>query len=276
MLYRCQHTSTSTACVMVFAIFLPITYSSTSKTTPSLYFLSGLTCTDQNFCQKAGPVAFARAEEHGLALVMPDTSPRGDGVANDDKYDLGQGASFYINATAEPWKAHYQMETYIQKELPALINGQFPGLSSKRSITGHSMGGHGALTLAFKSRLAGEDGWISVSALSPVCHPTACPWGKKAFENYFGAVDASCKAHDATELLQELLASGKLLDDILIDQGLGDEFLAEQLSLDDFEAACAGVGQKLTARRHEGMDHSYYFIAACIADHVDFHAEKLQ
>jgi S-formylglutathione hydrolase len=122
---------------MVFALFLPHTYALTSKT-PVLYYLSGLTCTDQNFCQKAG-VAFTRAEEHGLALVMPDTSPRGDGVANDDKYDLGQGAGFYINATAEPWKAHYQMETYIQKELPALIQGQWPGLSSKRSITGHSM-----------------------------------------------------------------------------------------------------------------------------------------
>lgn len=271
MLHRCQHASSSTACDMVFALFLPHTYSADSNL-PVLYYLSGLTCTDQNFSQKAG--AFGCADELGLALVMPDTSPRGESVANDGSYDLGQGAGFYINATQDPWKPHFQMETYVQEELPALIQAKWTGLdASKRSVTGHSMGGHGALTLMFKSMLSGKNSWTSVSALAPICHPTCCPWGIKAFTNYLGDVESG-KAHDATELLAKIDPSK--LDDILIDQGLADEFLAEQLSLDDFEKAAKAVGQNVTIRRHEGMDHSYYFIAACIKDHLEFHAKRLK
>lgn len=265
---------------MVFAIFLPAAYDPTASKSPMpvLYYLSGLTCTDQNVCQKAGPVLFVRAEDHGLALVMPDTSPRGDYVPNDDKYDLGQGAGFYINATEQPWKENFQMETYIQNELPSLVGKEWPGLSTMKSIMGHSMGGHGALTLVLKSILAGDSSWKSVSAFSPICHPVACPWGKKAFENYFGSHDIEgWKAHDATELLRKLGKAGMALalDDILIDQGLADEFYPEQLCLSDFESAASDVGQKISVRRHEGMDHSYYFIASCIADHVDFHAKRL-
>lgn len=274
MLHRCQHAASSTACVMMFAIFLPHCYKDSSATTPALYYLSGLTCNDQNFSQKAG--AFQHADAAGLALVLPDTSPRGEAVANDASYDLGQGAGFYIDATKDPWKPHFQMESYIQKELPALVSAQFPGISpTLKSISGHSMGGHGALTLAFKSKLAGESAWMSVSAFAPICHPTACPWGKKAFENYFGSVEDGVE-HDATELLKQLAEKSLLYDEILIDQGLDDEFLKEQLCLDDFEATAKSLGQKLTVRRHEGMDHSYYFIAACVADHIDFHAKKLK
>jgi S-(hydroxymethyl)glutathione dehydrogenase / alcohol dehydrogenase len=234
-------------------------------------WLSGLTCTDQNFAQKAGGNAFARAEAEGVALVLPDTSPRGAHVADDDAYDLGQGAGFYINATRDPWQKHYQMETYIAKELPALVELTWKvGTQGTRSLCGHSMGGHGALTLALK--YPGE--WAAVSALAPICHPTACPWGQKAFEHYFGSVDAG-KEHDATELLK---ASGKAsdFDNILIDEGTEDEFQkAGQLLLKDLEDVAKEVGQKLTVRRQKGHDHSYYFIAAFISDHISFHARRL-
>lgn len=273
-MHRCQHSASSTACEMIFAIFLPHGYDQSSPSTPALYYLSGLTCTDQNFSQKAG--AFQHADAAGIALVLPDTSPRGESVADDAGYDLGQGAGFYINATQDPWKSHFQMENYIQKELPVVVNAQFPGISATlRSISGHSMGGHGALTLAFKSRLAGESAWLSVSAFAPICHPTACPWGKKAFENYLGSIEDGM-GHDATELLKQLAEKSLLYEEILIDQGLNDEFLHEQLGLDDFETTAQAVGQTLTVRRHEGMDHSYYFIAACVADHIDFHAKILK
>lgn len=276
MLYRCEHEAKSTACKMTFAIFLPKSYTHDSKM-PSLYYLSGLTCTDKNVSEKAGSAAFKQAEQHSMAMVMPDTSPRGDSVANDDKYDLGQGAGFYINATQDPWKPHFQMESYVQKELPELVCKHWPGLCPmRRSVTGHSMGGHGALTLAFKSRLNGDAcPWVSVSAFAPICHPTNCPWGKKAFSAYLGDESAG-KDHDATELLAKAVSTEPKMDDILIDQGLDDEFLAEQLCLGDFEAEAEKVGQKVTVRRHEKMDHSYYFIAACIADHVDFHAKRLK
>lgn len=304
-LLRCEHASASTHCDMVFAIFLPHTYhhtattttsssTTTTTTTKTMVWLSGLTCTDQNFCTKAGPVAFARCEDYGLACVVPDTSPRGDSVGDDPAYDLGQGAGFYVDATVEPWKRHYQMYSYIQYELPALVVQTWPGLEFT-SICGHSMGGHGALTCAIKSRLwslsnagggGGDDDavaggpvqWQSVSALAPICHPTACPWGQKAFEHYLGSVAAG-KDHDATELLiqqQQNKTTGKLFDDILIDQGLADEFWhAGQLLGEDFKTACAAAGQPLQFRGWEGMDHSYYFIAACIADHVDFHAQQI-
>lgn len=261
VLHRIRHASTSTATDMIFAIFLPSTHQ--PMQTPALYWLSGLTCTDENFCQKAG--AFRSAEEYGISLVVPDTSPRGEGVANDDNYDLGQGAGFYINATQDPWKPHFQMETYILKELPALVEEHWGVGTQKKSVFGHSMGGHGALTLAFKS-----SSFTSVSAFAPICHPTACPWGKKAFENYLGSVEAG-KAHDATELLR-----AGVYDDILIDEGTDDNFAREgQLLLADWEAKARSVGQKVTVRRQPGFGHSYYFMAAFVDDHIAFHAKRL-
>jgi S-formylglutathione hydrolase len=280
VLHRCKHKSTSTKTDMIFAIFLPSVYQTAAISTdaddaanfPAIYWLSGLTCTDENFCKKAGPQAFAAAEEDGVCIVVPDTSPRGDGIPSDDAYDLGTGAGFYINATNSPWDVNYNMETYISEELPSLVETKWGvGTAGVRSICGHSMGGHGAITLALK---ADKDSWASVSAFSPICHPTACPWGVKAFENYFGSVDAG-KDHDATLLLQ-LPGKASLLDDILIDEGTNDEFgKAGQLLLKDFEDVAAKVGQKLTVRRQEGYDHSYDFISTFIAEHVAYHAKKL-
>jgi S-(hydroxymethyl)glutathione dehydrogenase / alcohol dehydrogenase len=236
-----------------------------------------LTCTDENFCQKAGPMAFAVAESHGLALVMPDTSPRGDTsttvVPNLDQYDLGQGAGFYINANQDPWREHFQMEDYIQTELPNLIESEFK-LGGRKSICGHSMGGHGALTLAFKH----PSTWTSVSAFAPICHPTVSPWGRAAFVTYLGSVEAG-RPHDATELLLSMSQNGNTLpfDDILIDEGTDDEFaVAGQLKLEDLEAAAKTVRQKMTVRRQPGGDHSYHTIGAYIGDHIQFHAQKLR
>lgn len=273
-LYRCKHTSESTKTEMVFAIFLPsiCKSSSNNRNIPAIYWLSGLTCTDQNFCQKAGGTAFAKAEEEGVALVIPDTSPRGDDIPSDDAYDLGTGAGFYVNATAEPWKTNYNMESYICDELPRVVEAEWGVGKVAKSICGHSMGGHGALTLALKMP---KGFWTSVSAFSPICHPTKSPWGQKAFTAYFGSVEAGID-HDATELIQR---SGKseMFDDILIDEGTDDEFKAsKQLLLEDFENAAASVGQKVISRRQEGFDHSYHFIAAFIADHVSYHAKKLK
>jgi S-(hydroxymethyl)glutathione dehydrogenase / alcohol dehydrogenase len=268
ILLRCQHASTSTGTDMVFSIFLPSVYYIQGGSIPSLYWLSGLTCTDESFVQKAG--AFASADQHGLALIIPDTSPRGDGVANDDSYSLGQGAGFYIDATQEPWSKHFQMETYINQELPALVQSYWQ-LSGIKGITGHSMGGHGALTLAFKH----PKDWMSVSAFSPVCHPTASAWGQTAFESYLGSAAAGIE-HDATEILKAK-QSATSYDIILIDEGVDDEFVAAgQLLLPDLEAAAAQVGQTLTVRRHKGFDHSYFFIAAFISDHIAFHARYLR
>jgi S-(hydroxymethyl)glutathione dehydrogenase / alcohol dehydrogenase len=270
ILYRCQHASTSTGTDMIFAIFLPSRYHiQGGSSVAALYWLSGLTCTDENFCQKAG--AFAAAETHGLALVMPDTSPRGPGVADyEANYDLGQGAGFYIDADQEPWVPHYQMETYITQELPALVENTWNISSGVKSVSGHSMGGHGALTFAFKDPAA----WVSVSAFAPVCHPTHSPWGQKAFTNYLGSIQAGT-AHDATELLK---AAGKsIYDNILIDEGVDDEFVAAgQLLLRDLEEAAVNSGQTLTVRRQKGFDHSYHFIAAFIGDHIAFHARYLR
>lgn len=252
---------------MIFSIFLPkAAQIQKGIATHSIYWLSGLTCTDENFCQKAH--AFDSAESQGVALVIPDTSPRGDQVPNKDQYDLGQGASFYINASEEPWKKNYRMEDYIQNELTEIIEQEFQ-LGGQKSIFGHSMGGHGALTLAFKY----PESWTSVSAFAPICHPTECPWGKTAFETYLGSVEAG-KAHDATELLKK---KGKLYDDILIDEGTDDEFgIAGQLLLSDFEAAAAAVQQPITVRRPPGGDHSYHTIAAFMDDHIRYHAKYLR
>ena len=283
-LLRVRHMSTSTSTPMTFALFLPSAYalsSSSASSIPALYWLSGLTCDDTNFSTKAS-AAFAAAEEEGLAIVIPDTSPRGDAVPDADGYDLGQGAGFYVDATAEPWSAHYRMRTYVSEELPALIRSEFNGVgSAAKSICGHSMGGHGALTLAL-SDPAGS--WTSVSALAPICNPTECPWGRKAFGAYLtgGVEDGKAAGYDATVLLrqrQQQKGGGPRAeyDDILIDQGLADQILAEgQLLPENLEAAAAEVGQTLTVRRHDGFDHSYYFIAAFIGDHVAFHSKRLR
>lgn len=268
-LLRVRHASTSTSTDMTFAIFLPSAHALDPKSINAIYWLSGLTCDDTNFSTKAG--AFAAAEREGVALVIPDTSPRGEDVPNDETYDLGQAAGFYIDATAEPWSKHFQMETYITKELPALIESEYGVGTAARSICGHSMGGHGALTLAFKD----PKSWTSVSAFAPICNPTECPWGQKAFTNYFGSVEAG-KAHDATLLLKEHGKAFDEYDDILIDQGLSDQFLENQLLPENLEKVAHEVGQTITVRRHKDYDHSYYFISAFIDDHIKFHSKRLK
>ena len=264
-LLRVRHASSSTNTEMTFGVFLPSNYR-LQKEVPALFWLSGLTCDDTNFSIKAG--AFEAADQAGIALVIPDTSPRGEDVANNDSYDLGQGAGFYINASQDPWKPHFQMEAYIQ-ELAQLVQDEL-GIGQVKSITGHSMGGHGALTLAFK--YPGE--WTSVSAFAPIANPTDCPWGQQAFQEYLGSVEAGID-HDAAKLLQSQGPFDQW-DDILIDQGLNDEFLETQLKPEALEEAAKQVGQTLTLRRHAGHDHSYYFISSFIKDHIQFHSKRMQ
>ena len=269
-LIRLRHASSSTGTDMVLSLFLPGSYFKRfrGQAIPAMFWLSGLTCDDTNFSTKAG--AFAAADREGVALVIPDTSPRGEGVPNDEGYDLGQGAGFYVDATEDPWKEHFKMYTYIQEELPALLLEQY-GVGEVKSIFGHSMGGHGALTLAFKK----PEAWTSVSAFAPIANPTNCPWGDQAFKAYLGSVEAG-KAHDATELLKAKGSAFPEFDDILVDQGLADQFLENQLKPEALEEAAAAVGQRLTVRRHEGYDHSYYFMAALMDDHIKFHSKRLK
>ena len=261
----CRHSPAATGTPMRFSIFVP----EGRGRFPALTFLAGLTCTEENFTTKAG--AYGRAAELGLAIVAPDTSPRGEGVANDDAYDLGQGAGFYIDATETPWAPHFQMETYVTRDLPAAVRDNFPVDASRQGVAGHSMGGHGALTLALKYL----DRYRSVSAFAPIVSPSRCPWGEKAFTAYLGDDRSRWAAHDASALLASGGPVGHF-DDILIDQGLADPFLESQLKPELFEDACAMHRQKLTLRRHEGYDHSYYFIQTFIGDHLAFHAERLK
>lgn len=216
--------------------------------------------------------AFASADREGIALVIPDTSPRGDNVPDDDNYDLGKGAGFYVDATNEPWSTNYNMYSYITNELPSLLEYEYGVGNDAKSIFGHSMGGHGALTIAMKDPTTTS--WASVSAFSPICNPTNCPWGEKAFTSYYGSVEAG-KDWDAT-ILMETNGPFDQYDDILIDQGLDDEFLEEQLKPEALEEAANKVGQTLTIRRHVGHDHSYYFISSFIDDHIKFHATRLR
>ncbi len=257
-----QHQSAATGTPMRFSVFTP------PGEGPFAYliWLSGLTCTEDNFTTKAG--AYGAAALHKLAIVAPDTSPRGEGVADDPAYDLGQGAGFYIDATQAPWAPHFKMQSYVTRDLIAAVEGAFP-LQAKRSIFGHSMGGHGALTLAMKHPAL----FKSVSAFAPIASPTRCPWGEKAFSAYLGSDRETWTAHDAALLIEA--GRAKPFDDILIDQGLGDQFLENQLKPGLLEAAAAKAGQKLTLRRHEGYDHSYFFMATFVADHVAFHAARL-
>lgn len=260
-----KHRSEVLNCDMNVGIYLPPAALAGEKC-PVLYWLSGLTCTEQNFITKAGAQQYAA--EHQLILVAPDTSPRGEGVANDAAYDLGQGAGFYLNATQAPWFAHFQMEDYIVKELPHLIEQYFPA-TAVRGIFGHSMGGHGALTLAL--RHAGF--YRSVSAFSPIVAPTQVPWGQKAFAAYLGE-DAKNEwyQHDAVELIAQ--ASERL--PLLVDQGKSDEFLVHQLKPELLQAACEAAHHPLTLRIHPGYDHSYYFIASFIGEHIAHHAKALR
>jgi len=258
-----SHQSKTLNCNMRFAIYLP-PQASNGKKVPVLYWLSGLTCTDENFMQKSG--ALRIAAELGIAIVAPDTSPRGEGVADDDGYDLGQGAGFYVNATQAPWNRHYQMYDYVVTELPQLIEATFP-VSNIRSIAGHSMGGHGALTIA----MLNPERYSAMSAFSPISNPMNCPWGQKAFAVYLGKDKENWRKHDASELMRqaENFVPG------IVDQGTADNFLKEQLKPEMLEAAAKVNNYPLELRLHEGYDHSYYFIASFIEDHLRFHANYL-
>ncbi|WP_058534282.1 S-formylglutathione hydrolase [Legionella saoudiensis] len=259
------HQSVATQCSMRFGLFLPP--QAQQQNVPVLYWLSGLTCNEQNFITKAG--AQRVAAELGLALVVPDTSPRGVAIPGDnDSYDFGVGAGFYVDATQMPWAKHYRMATYIQEELPALLTAQAPLDAQACGIFGHSMGGHGALTLALKN----PQQYRSVSAFAPICAPSQCSWGQKALTGYVGADRARWSEYDACELIR---SRGWPHQDILVDQGSADNFLREQLKPELLQAACAQAGVALNLRLQQGYDHSYYFIASFIEDHLRFHASRL-
>lgn len=263
-----RHDSTVIGLPMRFGLYLPP--QAQAGRVPLLTYLAGLTCTEETFAFKAG--AQRVAAELGLALLTPDTSPRGAGLPTEaDAWDFGVGAGFYLDATQAPWSRHYRMESYLLDELLPLVTQEFPLLEQARGIFGHSMGGHGALTLAL--RHPGRFG--SVSAFAPICAPHACPWGQKAFSGYLGADRAAWARHDASLLMAQ---SGPVpfAQGILIDQGLADKFLAEQLHPDKFEAACATRGQPLTLRRHAGYDHGYYFVSTFVEEHLLHHARCLR
>lgn len=252
---------------MRFSIYLPPI--AETKRVPALFFLAGLTCTEETFMIKAGAQRFAA--EHGIALVTPDTSPRGANVPGEtDSWDFGVGAGFYLDATTPAWKKHYRMESYITSELHPLAAREFPIDENRIGIFGHSMGGHGALTLALRNPKL----FKSVSAFAPICAPSECPWGLKAFTGYLGTDQSTWLAHDASALMREQ-KSAPYSQGILIDQGFADKFLVEQLMPEKFEAACADANQPLTLRRHQGYDHGYYFISTFMEDHIGFHAERL-
>ncbi len=257
-----RHASKSLSCDMNFAVYTP----PGKGPFPVLYWLSGLTCTEENFITKAG--AQRVASELGIVIVAPDTSPRGEGVPDDPEgaYDFGLGAGFYVNATEAPWSKHYKMYDYITQELPALIEKEFPVDASRAGIFGHSMGGHGAITIHLKN----PDKFKTCSAFSPIVAPTQVPWGKKALSNYLGADEATWAEYDATKLVTARPSEA----DILIDQGVADNFLQEQLKPEIFTKAAGAAGQKCLLRMQEGYDHSYYFIASFIEDHLRWHADR--
>jgi S-formylglutathione hydrolase len=252
---------------MRFSIFLPPQVSAGNR--PLLWWLSGLTCTEDNFTAKAG--AYRVAAELGLIIVAPDTSPRGEKVPDDDAYDLGQGAGFYLDATADPWSEHFRMYSYVTEELPQLVATEFPTDMSAQGISGHSMGGHGALTIALKN----PHTYTSVSAFAPIVNPLNCPWGQKAFSTYLGMDQTVWQQYDACELLKAT-ADRSGCPPILIDQGDADNFLVEQLKPQNFVAACEQVEQSLTLRMQPGYDHSYFFVSSFIEDHLRHHAGLLE
>lgn len=258
-----EHRSDTLGTAMRVGVYLPP--QAAYGRCPVLYWLSGLTCTEQNFITKAGAQRYAA--EHGVIVVAPDTSPRGAGVPDADGYDLGQGAGFYLNATQPPWSAHYRMHDYVVHELPALIEAHFPA-DDARAISGHSMGGHGALVLALRNPRR----YRSVSAFAPIVAPTEVPWGRKAFAAYLGEDPAGWREWDACALVAQ--ARERL--PLRVDQGEADEFLATQLQPERLREACAAAGHPLTLRLHPGYDHSYYFIATFIGEHVAYHAAALR
>lgn len=259
---RWRHQSAVLGCPMTFAIFLPDPGGDTPP--PAVWFLAGLTCNDENFTTKAG--AQRVAAELGLVLIMPDTSPRGDQVPDDEGYDLGQGAGFYLNATQAPWSTHYRMFDYLSEELPALIQDNF-NVSERQAMMGHSMGGHGALLLALRL----PNRFASVSAFAPIVNPCEVPWGQKAFQAYLGKDRASWRVWDSCHLMREV--QHRL--PVLIDQGDSDQFLADQLQPERLEAVASESGFPLTLRIQPGYDHSYFFIASFVEDHLRFHARHL-
>ena len=257
-----SHASDACGCDMTFGLFLP--EEAQDGPVPVLWYLSGLTCTHENAMVKAGAQAWAA--EYGVALVFPDTSPRGEGVANDEAYDLGQGAGFYVNATEKPWAPHFRMWDYVAEELPRIVTANFAVDEARQGITGHSMGGHGALTLAM--RLPGR--FRSVSAFAPIAHPTQSDWGRKQLAAYIGADEGAWAQHDATLLMRRLGFDGP----VLIDQGSKDQFL-DLLKPEALAQAMAERRQNATFRMQPGYDHSYFFVSSFIRDHVAFHAEAL-
>jgi S-formylglutathione hydrolase len=259
-----SHAAATTGTDMIFSVFVPD--HEDGARLPVLWYLSGLTCTPANVTEK-GEYRAACAE-HGIIFVAPDTSPHGDGVPDDDAYDFGQGASFYVDATEPPWAGTFTMTSYIEAELPALIAAEFPADVARQSITGHSMGGHGALTVAMRN----PDRFRSVSAFAPVVSPLHCAWGEKALSGYLGSDRATWRAYDACALIED----GARVPDLLIDQGDADPFLADQLKPDLLRAACEAKDIDLTLRMQPGYDHSYYFISTFMADHIGWHAERLK
>jgi S-formylglutathione hydrolase len=263
-----KHQSTANACTMKFSVFTPP--QAERGKVPVLYYLAGLTCTEETFMIKAG--AQRRASELGLMLVAPDTSPRGVPLPGDSEtYDFGVGAGFYLDATQTPWSKHYKMYSYVTQELPSIIDAHFPVDIGRQGIFGHSMGGHGALTIGLKNP---GNRYRSISAFSPICAPKQVPWGVKAFTNYLGGNRDEWSRYDATELVKTIAAAEKRAS-ILIDQGLSDQFLETQLHPHLFEEACRDVGQALTLRRQPGYDHGYYFISSFVDDHLRHHARTL-
>lgn len=260
-----RHASQETGTPMRVAVFVPP--QAQNAKAPVVWFLSGLTCTEENFTVKAG--AQRVASELGLILIAPDTSPRGEGVPDDSDgaYDLGLGAGFYVDATQEPWARHYRMRSYIEKELPDLIAENLPADMSRQGITGHSMGGHGALTIGLRN----PGRFKAVSALAPIASPMNCPWGEKALSNYLGPDRAAWRDYDACALIK----GGARVPDLLVDQGSADNFLDSQLKPQLLQSACAEAGIPLKLRMQDGYDHSYFFIATFIEDHLRWHAERL-
>ena len=258
-----SHQSAATGTAMTFSVFVP-DHAPGAKL-PVVWFLSGLTCSHANVTEK-GEYRAACAK-HGLILVAPDTSPRGDGVADAEGYDFGQGAGFYLDATEAPWASHFKMRSYLEQELPALIAAEFPADMARQGITGHSMGGHGALTIALRDPAR----FRSVSAFAPIVSPMNCPWGEKALGGYLGPDRAAWRRYDSCALIED----GARLPDLLVDQGEADTFLHEQLKTGLLVMACRKAGIAATIRMQPGYDHSYYFISSFMAEHLDWHAERL-
>lgn len=262
--FVCSHQSRETGTEMTFSVYVPPHMPGIKL--PVLWYLSGLTCTHENVTEKG---EYRRAcAEHGIVFVAPDTSPRGEGVPDAaDEYDFGKGAGFYVDATQEPWAKHYRMRSYIEQELPEVIAAEFPVDLERQSITGHSMGGHGALTIALRN----PDRFRSVSAFSPIVAPSQVPWGEKALGRYLGEDKSAWRDYDAVALIED----GARLDHLLVDQGTADNFLEEQLKTGALSMACAKAGMKPEIRMQQGYDHSYYFISTFMAEHIAWHAERL-